>query len=55
MKRIVMDCLNTKCDCIILIKYEGTRENDIEVFCQEIADAMSCPDCNQDEFVVGYR
>jgi len=55
MKRIVMDCLNRKCDCIILIKYEGARENDIEVFCEEIAEWMSCPDCNEDDFVVGWR
>jgi len=55
MKRIVMDCLNLNCECIILIKYDGERENDIEAFCEEIAEVMSCPDCNQNNFVVGWR
>jgi len=55
MKRIVMDCLNRKCDTVFLMKYEGERENDIEVFCEEIATYLSCPECKENNFIVGFR
>jgi len=53
--KIVMDCLKPSCDCIILIEYDGPREADLEVFCQEIADCMKCPECSESNFVVGWK
>jgi len=37
------------------MKYEGERENDIEVFCEEIATYLSCPECKENNFIVGFR
>lgn len=51
--RITLDCLNRDCDCILLIKYDGAREQDIETFCEEIADAMVCPECRGMLFALG--
>tara|TARA_R110002020_G_scaffold402142_1_gene612326 strand:+ start:182 stop:358 length:177 start_codon:yes stop_codon:yes gene_type:complete len=52
---IVMECLKPACECIILVKYEGEREKDLDVFCEEIADVMKCPDCKESYFVVGFQ
>ncbi len=55
MQKIVMDCQSSNCDCVLLIEYEGPRENDMEMFIQEISEAMSCPECKGSDFMIGWK